>query len=112
MWRKKRAFQIEFLIKNGLQPHHHIIDVGCGTLRGGIPIIDYLDPENYACLDVRATVLEELARKAAKRLNSAQIHITAYGGRDFLNRYRSRIKKPDIFMVEQRFSLRNLGPTL
>lgn len=59
MWRKKRAFQINFLKKHGLQPHHRLIDVGCGTLRGGIPIIDYLDAENYTGLDVREMVLEE-----------------------------------------------------
>jgi cyclopropane fatty-acyl-phospholipid synthase-like methyltransferase len=61
-WEKKRAFQILFLKKIGLKPEHYVMDVGCGTLRGGIPIIKYLEPEHYVGLESREPVLTE-ARK-------------------------------------------------
>jgi cyclopropane fatty-acyl-phospholipid synthase-like methyltransferase len=59
LWDVKRRFQIEFLQRTGLKPHHRLLDFGCGTLRGGIPIIDYLDAGNYIGLDVRTETLKE-----------------------------------------------------
>ena len=43
LWQQKRDFQIAFLREHGLLPAHVLVDLGCGTLRGGIPIIAYLD---------------------------------------------------------------------
>jgi SAM-dependent methyltransferase len=58
-WREKRQFQIRFLRDHGLRPDQTILDVGCGTLRGGIPIIEYLEPERYTGLEARPEVLDE-----------------------------------------------------
>jgi SAM-dependent methyltransferase len=62
LWRRKPAFQMRFLRQVGLQPGHYLLDLGCGTLRGGIPLIQYLEPGHYYGVDVRAQALEE-ARK-------------------------------------------------
>jgi len=43
----KRRFQIDFFRRQGLRPDQTLFDLGCGTLRGGIPIIDYLEPGFY-----------------------------------------------------------------
>jgi cyclopropane fatty-acyl-phospholipid synthase-like methyltransferase len=59
----KRAFQIAFLREQGLQPDHRLIDVGCGTLRGGIPIIEYLAPGHYLGIDSRADVIAEAEKE-------------------------------------------------
>lgn len=59
----KREFQIKFLKQMGLKPEHHLFDIGCGTLRGGIPIIDYLQEGHYIGAEVRADVLEEGRRE-------------------------------------------------
>lgn len=67
LWQMKRDFQISFLKRSGLEEHHYLLDVGCGTLRGGIPIIDYLLPQRYTGVDVRPGVLEE----ARKEVNDA-----------------------------------------
>lgn len=55
----QREFQIRFLKQVGLEPQHYLLDLGCGTLRGGIPIIDYLDRGHYFGLDTRQEVLDE-----------------------------------------------------
>ncbi len=58
LWEMKRRFQIDFLKQNGLEPSHHLIDIGCGTLRGGIPLIKLLDKHHYTGIEVREDVLE------------------------------------------------------
>lgn len=63
LWQMKRRFQIQFLQGVGLKPNHHLLDLGCGTLRGGIPLIEYLEPGHYAGVDVRHQVLEEGRRE-------------------------------------------------
>ena len=42
-WDILRQFQLEALLKNGLQPHHSLLDIGCGPLQGGVAFIQYLD---------------------------------------------------------------------
>ena len=59
LWKMKQEFQINFLKAQGLAPDYKLIDIGCGTLRGGIPIIDYLNEGNYVGLEVRESVLNE-----------------------------------------------------
>lgn len=68
LWRVKREFQFRFLKEMGLEPHHYLLDLGCGTLRGGIPIIDYLDSGHYFGIDIRPEALE-VARKELEREN-------------------------------------------
>jgi len=59
LWNMKRDFQIKFLKEMGMKPNHSLMDMGCGVLRGGIPIIDYLDAGKYYGFEVRNYVLEE-----------------------------------------------------
>ena len=59
LWKMKQDFQIKFVKDQGLKPQHKFIDIGCGTLRGGIPIIKHLDVGNYYGIDVRENVLKE-----------------------------------------------------
>ena len=62
LWKEKRDWQMGFLLDHGLVPSDRFLDVGCGTLRGGIPIMEYLDAGNYTGFDVREAAIEE-ARK-------------------------------------------------
>jgi SAM-dependent methyltransferase len=59
LWEIKRQFQISFLQNHGLQPQHTLLDLGCGTLRGGIPLIRFLNHGNYVGVESRADVLAE-----------------------------------------------------
>ena len=59
LWAMKREFQIRFLRSRGLEPGHRLLDIGCGTLRGGVPLIDLLNAGNYAGCEVRPEALEQ-----------------------------------------------------
>ncbi len=58
-WEQKRQYQVAFLRRMGLRPCQTLLDLGCGTLRGGIPLIDHLDPGHYVGVEVRPEVLAE-----------------------------------------------------
>lgn len=58
----KQRFQMAFLQSRGLLPSHTLLDYGCGILRGGVPLIRYLDAGNYVGLEVRPDVLREAQR--------------------------------------------------
>ena len=63
LWRMQRAFQIDFLQRMGLANQHQLLDLGCGTLRGGLPLIAYLSAGNYTGIDVRAEIIDEALRE-------------------------------------------------
>ena len=67
-WKLKQQFQINFLKSQGIKPEDVFLDIGCGTLRGGIPIIEYLDQGNYFGIDIRDNVIKE-AKKELKEEN-------------------------------------------
>lgn len=59
-WKDIRECQFSYLkavVK--IKASHKFLDIGCGTLRGGIPVIDYLDVGNYYGIDIQKNVLEE-----------------------------------------------------
>ena len=66
IWQMEREFQIRFLKSVGLRPEHFLLDLGCGTLRGGIPIIKHLKPGHYYGVDVRQDVLSEATKEVAE----------------------------------------------
>lgn len=59
LWKMKRDFQFKFLVDQGLKTNQRLVDIGCGTLRGGIPLIDMLEEGHYYGIDVRAEVLDK-----------------------------------------------------
>jgi cyclopropane fatty-acyl-phospholipid synthase-like methyltransferase len=90
LWESKRKFQKDFLLRLGLQPHHRLLDFGCGTLRGGLPLIEYLDEGNYVGLDVRTETMREacleleesgLARKRPTIIHAGDLSLLSFGHR-------------------------------
>lgn len=51
MWDEIGTLQFQFLIEYGLQPFHKLLDIGCGSLRGGVHFIKYLEEGNYYGVD-------------------------------------------------------------
>lgn len=58
MWDAVGALQLDFLKAQGLAPHHRLLDVGCGSLRGGVHFIDWLEPGNYFGIDISEALLD------------------------------------------------------
>jgi Methyltransferase domain len=76
LWSEIGQLQLQFLQQNGLLPDHKLLDVGCGALRCGIPIIEYLDPGNYYGLDLNASLIEAGRRELEQKgLTSKQPHL-------------------------------------
>lgn len=51
--------QFDFLKSQGMQPHHRMLDIGCGNLRGGIHAIRYLDVGRYTGFDLSAVKIAQ-----------------------------------------------------
>jgi SAM-dependent methyltransferase len=57
-WEEIGQLQFDLLLNQGLQPHHKMLDVGCGTLRGGRHAIRYLNAGNYSGIDISPKAIE------------------------------------------------------
>lgn len=56
-WAEIGRLQFDFLVKNGLRPHHYLLDIACGSLRAGVHFIPYLDPGHYLGIDKEADLI-------------------------------------------------------
>jgi len=50
-WGLHGPLQLNFLKEQGLRPEHFLLDIGCGSLRGGVRFIEYLDTKHYHGID-------------------------------------------------------------
>lgn len=87
-WEEVGELQRDFLVGEGLKPHHRLLDVGCGSLRGGLHFVDYLDSGNYYGIDINANVIvagydNELTDEQRKRLPVTNLHSTDRFDTDF-----------------------------
>lgn len=65
-WDEIGELQFEFLRGRGLLPRDSLLDIGCGTLRGGRHFIRYLDRGGYTGLDISVEAIrsgEELVNR-------------------------------------------------
>ena len=58
LWEELGRLQFEFLRTQGLKPHHRLLDIGCGCLRGGVKFVAYLDAGNYYGIDASRSLLD------------------------------------------------------
>jgi SAM-dependent methyltransferase len=61
-WEEYGNIQRDFLIAQGLKPHHRLLDVGCGTGRLARKIVPFLDEWNYVGLDISSQALSNADR--------------------------------------------------
>ncbi len=81
-WKETQGFQIDFLRSQGLQPDDRLLDLGCGVLRGGLPLIDYLNTGRYTGVDVRPDVITE-AESLVKNFNLTSKNPALYASDNF-----------------------------
>jgi SAM-dependent methyltransferase len=58
LWEKIGALQFDYLVARGLRPEHRLLDVGCGSLRGGVRSVRYLDVGHYFGVDADPKLLD------------------------------------------------------
>ncbi|WP_234046927.1 class I SAM-dependent methyltransferase [Streptomyces adelaidensis] len=61
-WERLGRMQFDYLVGHGLQPHHRILEIGCGNLRAGRLFIDHLDTGHYYGIDISPAILMEAQR--------------------------------------------------
>jgi hypothetical protein len=53
------AYQFEYLLRLGLRERDSLLDIGCGSLRGGRLFIPYLLPGRYHGIDRDVSLIQE-----------------------------------------------------
>jgi len=90
MWDDIGKLQFEFLRREGLEPRHRLLDVGCGALRGGVHFVRYLEPGRYCGIDANASLIEAgrhelalagLADRGAQLLADVDFNVAAFDQR-------------------------------
>lgn len=56
-WLEFGQMQFDYLVKHGLKPSDRVLEIGCGNLRAGRLLIDYLDVGNYYGIDISEEIL-------------------------------------------------------
>jgi SAM-dependent methyltransferase len=79
------ASQFRLLTTLGLREHHHVLDVGCGSLRLGRLLLPYLMPDRYHGIEPNAWLIEDA--------------IAAEVGQDQIRLKRPRFSYNDDFVV-------------
>jgi SAM-dependent methyltransferase len=88
-WEELGRLQFDYVRSGGLEPQHYFLDLGCGSLRGGVHFIRYLEPGHYFGID-----------KNPERLEA--------GRRVELPRYRLEHKRPVLEVIDD-FQVARLG---
>lgn len=81
-WNEIGRLQFDFLIQMGLKPDHKMLDVGCGTLRGGRFFIQHLNEGNYYGYDIsmRALAYAEVSMKESGLVSKAPVLFHSFDG--------------------------------
>jgi SAM-dependent methyltransferase len=84
-WDELGKLQLDYLVEQGLQPSHYVLDVGCGPLRAGVHFMRYLEPGHYAGIDKRGDNLERARKVELPRqgLEDKAPHLLVNGAFEF-----------------------------
>lgn len=58
LWEEIGRLQFDLLLREGLLPHHYYLDIACGSLRGGVHFIPYLERGHYLGLDKEEALIQ------------------------------------------------------
>ncbi|MEZ5714021.1 MAG: class I SAM-dependent methyltransferase [Paracoccaceae bacterium] len=83
-WDETGRAQMALLREAGLEPHHHLLDIGAGALRLGCKAVPFLQPGHYWATDASRALM--LAGHAAELSDPARLdpdHLIEDAGFDF-----------------------------
>ena len=63
LWDSVGRLQFDFLRAQGLEPRHYVLDIGCGSLRAGVHLIQYLEPGHYLGMEKEQLLLDSGIQK-------------------------------------------------
>jgi len=79
-WEEEGAWQLQFLVSQGLLQHHMLLDMACGSLSGGVRYVDYLDDAHYFGIDLNMEIMsagyeeELIPRGLAEKLPRSHLY--------------------------------------
>ncbi|EED31018.1 Methyltransferase domain family protein [gamma proteobacterium NOR5-3] len=81
LWQHIGELQLEVLKSIGLKKSSTLLDVGCGSLRGGCHFVEYLEPGNYFGIDINESLInagydKELTTAAKQKLPRENLQVT------------------------------------
>ncbi len=56
-WEETGLIQMQILLDHGLDPHHHLLDIGAGSLRLGCRVVPYLNAGHYWATDLSGDLM-------------------------------------------------------
>ena len=56
-WEETGLIQMQILLNAGLDPHHHLLDIGAGSLRLGCRAVPYLNQGHYWATDLSGALM-------------------------------------------------------
>jgi SAM-dependent methyltransferase len=56
-WDEIGRLQLDFLVREGLEPGDRVLDVGCGALRAGVHLVAFLEPGHYFGIDINPSLI-------------------------------------------------------
>lgn len=77
-WDELVEYQFSFLRKMGLETQHSFLELGCGPLPSGIPVIEFLEKQKYVGIDVSAVALNYAYQRIAEHDLAAKNPILLY----------------------------------
>lgn len=66
-WDELQAYHLELLTRNGLRPHHTLLDIGCGPLQGGVSFIRHLERGGYCGVDIDPARIDAAHEQVGRR---------------------------------------------
>ena len=66
-WLEFGRTQFDYLRQHGLQPQDQVLEIGCGNLRLGWRLTEFLEAGHYTGLDISPTMLDEARRRISER---------------------------------------------
>jgi hypothetical protein len=62
-WEEYGQLEFDFMTERGLRPEHVLLDIACGSLRGGVKFIPYLDAGNYLGIEKEESLIKQALAK-------------------------------------------------
>lgn len=69
LWSEVGAWEFDFMRRQGLEPHHYLLEMGCGSLAGSIHFLTFMDQSHYWGFDQNRDLFEAGVRIEAVRAN-------------------------------------------